>query len=140
MDKATKTIQCEFPDGTATIVITESRELCLRAYETARLFGFRDAKECIRNYAEGTFPVVLETAGGHQPVKCIDFVDMLKIASKSRLENAGEISDRLLVIAQKTKIRWLEYDSMFLEEDLGIAIEGLKDLRRQLDEILEEIE
>ena len=38
MDKATKTIQCEFPDGTATIVITESRELCLRAYETARLF------------------------------------------------------------------------------------------------------
>ena len=53
MDKATKTIQCEFPDGTATIVITESRELCLRAYETARLFGFRDAKECIRNYAEG---------------------------------------------------------------------------------------
>ena len=131
MDKATKTIQCEFPDGTATIVITESRELCLRAYETARLFGFRDAKECIRNYAEGTF---------HQPVKCIDFDDMLKIASKSRLENAGAISDRLLVIAQKTKIRWLEYDSMFLEEDLGIAIEGLKDLRRQLDEILEEIE
>lgn len=65
---------------------------------------------------------------------------MLKIASKSRLENAGAISDRLLVIAQKTKIRWLEYDSMFLEEDLGIAIEGLKDLRRQLDEILEEIE
>lgn len=140
MEKARNTFKCEFPEGITTIVETTTREVCLRAYETARLFGFRDVKECIRNYAEEPFMVVLETAGGHQPVKCIDIDDMRIIAAKSRLPNAETILHKLLLVCQKIRITWLEYDNMFLREDLDIAIDGLKNLRKQLDEILEEVE
>lgn len=140
MDRAIQTIQCEFPGGTTTLVLTSAKEVCLRAYETARLFGFRDDKECIRNHAENPFMVILETAGGNQPVKCISFDDMYAIASKSRLANAGVIADKFLITGQKLKIKVLEFDNMFISDDLHFAIDGLKNLRKQLDEILVDLE
>ena len=65
---------------------------------------------------------------------------MYAIASKSRLANAGVIADKFLITGQKLKIKVLEFDNMFISDDLHFAIDGLKNLRKQLDEILVDLE
>ena len=85
MDKAIKTTKLKCKLGHTTLVLTEKGEFLFRAYETARLFGFRDDKECIRSYSEEARLIVMETDGGRQPVKCISMEDVIRIAGKSRI-------------------------------------------------------
>ena len=64
MDKAIKTTKLKCKLGHTTLVLTEKGEFLFRAYETARLFGFRDDKECIRSYSRDARLIVMETDGG----------------------------------------------------------------------------
>lgn len=140
MDKALKTVIAQTPNGEVTIVIDEHKDFWLRAKETASAFGFKDVKECIRNYAKDTKMIVIPTEGGNQPVKCLSFEDMVAIAKASRLNEASQVHDKIIMRAQQERILFLEFDNMFIQDDLNFAICSLKDLRKQLDEILMDLE
>lgn len=136
MDKAIKTIKIEMKEGAVTMVKTDKDELLFRAYETARLFGFRDDHECVRSYATDPALVVLETPGGHQPVKCIPIWDVAAIAEKSRRPEAEVISLKILTVMRNMQIDELQERNLALRDALQDALDGLKGLKSQLDTIL----
>lgn len=133
MDKAIKTIRLKCRLGNTTLVLTQKGEFLFRAYETARLFGFRDTRECIRNYSEGSRLIVMETDGGRQPVKCISMDDVIRIADKSRIPQAKDMANSLRLIQKDQEIESLKIQNLLLADDLECAIDGLKGIREQLD-------
>ncbi len=139
MDKAIEIIEIKNSLGTITMVKIEQEDVVFRAYETARLFGFSDDKECIRKYAGNARLVVMETDGGRQPVKCITIEDVVRIAEKSRLPDARFVAANLCVIVLEDRITQFEIANILLRDNLGYAIGCLKGLREQLDEILEDL-
>lgn len=136
MDKAIKTIRFRCRVGNTTLVLTEKGQFLFRAYETARLFGFRDARECIRNYSEDSSLIVMETAGGRQPVKCISMADVIRIAGKSRIPQAKDMANSLRLIQKDHEIEILKIENLLLADDLECAIDGLKGIRERLDLLL----
>lgn len=140
MEKPSEIKVFESPYGEVTIVIDREGEYFLKAYETAEMFGFKDAKECVRKYANDAKLIILPTAGGQQPVKCISFEDAEEISKHSRLDDASAIFDVLLVRGQAMRIKNLQVKNFLLADDLEFAINSLKDLREQLDEILIDLE
>lgn len=135
MDKAIKTIRLRCRLGNTTLVLTEKEQFLFRAYETARLFGFRDARECIRNYSEDSCLIVMETAGGRQPVKCISMADVIRIAGKSRIPQAKDMANSLRLIQKDHEIEILKIENLLLADDLECAIDGLKGIRERLDSL-----
>lgn len=135
MDKAIKTIKLKCKLGYTTLVLTEKGEFLFRAYETARLFGFRDDRECIRNYSDESRLIIMETDGGHQTVKCIPMEDMIRIAGKSRIPQAKDMANSLRLIQKDQEIESLRIQNLLLSDDLECAIDGLKGIREQLDSL-----
>lgn len=135
MDKAIKTIKLRSKLGNITLVLTEKGEFLFRAYETARLFGFRDDRSCIRNYSEDGRLIVMETDGGCQPVKCISIEDVIRIAGKSRIPQAKEMANSLRLIHKDREIENLKIQNLLLADNLECAIDGLKGIREQLDSV-----
>lgn len=133
MDKAIKTTKLTCKLGHTTLVLTEKGEFLFRAYETARLFGFRDDRECIRSYSEEARLIVMETDGGRQPVKCISMEDVIRIAGKSRIPQAKGMANSLRLIQKDQEIESLKIQNLLLADDLECAIDGLKGMREQLD-------
>lgn len=133
MDKAIKTTKLKCKLGHTTLVLTEKGEFLFRAYETARLFGFRDDKECIRSYSWDARLIVMETDGGRQPVKCISMEDVIRIAGKSRIPQAKDMANSLRLIQKDQEIESLKIHNLLLADDLECAIDGLKGIREQLD-------
>lgn len=139
MDKAIRTIALKNSYGTITMVETEESVLCFRAYETARLFGFADEKACIRKYAKNPFLVLMETDGGKQPVKCVTIEDVIHIAQHSRMAKAELMAANLLGVIRDNRIEELEMENICLRDDLEYALDGLKELREQLNTILDDL-
>lgn len=135
MDKAIKTIKLRCKLGSTTLVLTDKGEFLFRAYETARLFGFRDNRSCIRNYSEDGRLVVMETDGGRQPVKCISMEDVIRISGKSRITQAKEMANSLRLIQKDHEIENLKIQNLLLADDLECAIDGLKGIRERLDSV-----
>ena len=133
MDKAIKTTKLKCKLGHTTLVLTEKGEFLFRAYETARLFGFRDDRECIRNYSVNARLIVMQTDGGRQPVKCITMEDVIRIAGKSRFPQAKDMVNNLRLIQKDQEIESLKIQNFLLADDLECAIDGLKVIREQLD-------
>lgn len=133
MDKAIKTTKLKCKLGHTTLVLTEKGEFLFRAYETARLFGFRDDRECIRNYSVNARLIVMQTDGGRQPVKCITMEDVIHIAGKSRIPQAKDMVNNLRLIQKDQEIESLKIQNFLLVDDLECAIDGLKVIREQLD-------
>lgn len=133
MNKAIETIKINLRQGNTTLIMTEDDEFLFRAYETARLFEFRDDRECIRNYSANSSLVVMETAGGRQPVKCIPIEDVARIAGKSRLPDAKEMLHTLHIARKDMEIKALKIQNFLLADDFECAIDGLKGVREQLD-------
>lgn len=135
MDKAIKTTKLKCKLGHTTLVLTEKGEFLFRAYETARLFGFRDDRECIRNYSVNARFIVMQTDGGRQPVKCITMEDVIRIAGKSRIPQAKDMVNNLRLIQKDQEIESLKIQNFLLTDDLECAIDGLKVIREQLDSL-----
>lgn len=140
MDKALEIFKVNTPEGVATIVLDEKNELYVRAYEIAGLFGFKDEKDCIRNYGRDAKMIIIPTQGGNQPVKCIPIDVVNEIANHSRLKTASQIVDKLEIMALRLHAKDLSVTNIILSDDLDYAICSLKDLRKQLDEILFDLE
>lgn len=138
MNKAIETIKINFKQGNTTLVMTEDNEFLFRAYEIARLFGFRDDRECIRNYSANSSLVVMETAGGHQPVKCIPIDDVACIAGKSRLPEAKEILHSLHIAQKDMEIKALKIQNFLLADDLECISDDLRSVREQIEVIFSE--
>lgn len=138
MNKAIETIKINFKQGNTTLVMTEDNEFLFRAYEIARLFGFRDDRECIRNYSANSSLVVIETAGGHQPVKCIPIDDVACIAGKSRLPEAKEILHSLHIAQKDMEIKALKIQNFLLADDLECISDDLRSVREQIEVIFSE--
>ena len=135
MHKAIETIKLRCKLGSTTLVLTEKGELLFRAYETARLFGFRDDRSCIRNYSEDGCLIVMETDGGRQPVKCISMEDVIRISGKSRITQAKDMANSLHLIYKDREIENLKIQNLLLADDLECAIDGLKGIRERLDSV-----
>ena len=133
MGKTIKTTNAKCKLGHTTLVLTEKGEFLFRAYETARLFGFRDDRECIRSYSEEARLIVMETDGGRQPVKCISMEDVIRIAGKSHIPQAKGMANSLRLIQKDQEIESLKIQNLLLADDLECAIDGLKGMREQLD-------
>lgn len=133
MDKAIKTIKLKCKLGSTTLVLTEKGVFLFRAYETARLFGFRDDRECIHNYSEDARLIIMETDGGCQPVKCISMEDVIRISGKSRIPQAKNMANRLRLILKDHEIETLKIKNLLLADELECAIDGLKGIRERLD-------
>lgn len=136
MDKAIETIKINCKQGNTTLVLTENGEFLFRAYETARLFGFRDARECIRNYSQNTRLVIMETAGGHQSVNCIPIGDVTCIAEKSRISEAREIMYILHIAQRDMEIKTLKIQNFLLADDFKCISDDLRNVRGQIDSII----
>ena len=130
MNKAIETIKINCKHGSTTLVLTDGDEYLFRAYETARLFGFRDDRECIRNYSEDSKLVVLETNGGRQPVKCIPIEDVARIAGKSRIPEATNILYHLHIVRKD-----MEIQNFMLADDFMCISDDLRNVREQIDMI-----
>lgn len=135
MDKAIETIKINCKHGSTTLVLTEDKEYLFRAYETARLFGFRDDRECIRNYSEDSKLVVMETNGGRQPVKCIPIEDVARIAGKSRIPEATKILYHLHIARKDMEIKALKIQNLLLADDFQCISNDLRSVREQIDMI-----
>lgn len=135
MDKAIDTIKINCKLGSTTLVLTEDKEYLFRAYETARLFGFRDDRECIRNYSEDSKLVVMETNGGRQPVKCIPIEDVVRIAGKSRIPEATKILYHLHIVRKDMEIKALKIQNLLLADDFQCISNDLRSVREQIDMI-----
>lgn len=138
MNKAIETIKINFKQGSTTLVLTEDNEFLFRAYETARLFGFRDDRECIRNYATDSRLVVMDTNGGRQPVKCIPIEDVARIAGKSRIPEATKILYHLHIAQKDMEIKALKIQNFMLTDDFMCISDDLKSVREQIDVIFSE--
>lgn len=138
MDKAIKTIKISLKQGIATLVMTEDKDIFFRAYETARLFGFRDDKECIRSYSEDARLIVMETDGGRQPVKCIPIEDVARIAGKSRILEAKEMLHFLHIAQKDMEIKALEIQISLLDDDFECLFDDLRSIREQMEVIFSE--
>ena len=138
MDKAIKTIKISLKQGIATLVMTEDKDFFFRAYETARLFGFRDDKECIRSYSEDARLIVMETDGGRQPVKCIPIEDVARIAGKSRILEAKEMLHFLHIAQKDMEIKALEIQISLLDDDFECLFDDLRSIREQMEVIFSE--
>lgn len=135
MNKAIETIKINFKQGNTTLVMTEDDEFLFRAYETARLFGFRDDRECIRSYSANSSLVVMETAGGRQPVKCIPIEDVARIADKSRIPEAKEMLHCLHIAQKDMEIKALKIQNFLLADDLECISDDLRSIREQMEVI-----
>lgn len=142
MDKARRIIRVHLPHGIVVPFIINSEDgwIYLRAYETARLFGFKDVTACIRNHVVESKMIILPTAGGKQPVKCIDIDDIVSIAEHSRLDDAKQIFDKLTIAKFELRMEELENKYYDLLEDKDVAIDGLEEIREQLNEVMREIQ
>lgn len=138
MNKATETIKINLKQGNTTLVMTEDNDFLFRAYETARLFGFRDDRECIRNYSANSSLVVMETAGGRQPVKCIPIEDVARIAAKSRIPEAKEMLHSLHIAQKDMEIKALKIQNFLLADDLECISDDLRSVREQIEVIFTE--
>ncbi|MGM9722591.1 MAG: hypothetical protein ACI3YG_00630 [Prevotella sp.] len=138
MNKAIETIKINCKHGSATLVLTDGDEYLFRAYETARLFGFRDDRECIRNYSEDSKFVVMETNGGRQPVKCISIEDVARIAAKSRIPEGTEILYHLHIAQKDMEIKALKIQNLLLADDFMCLSDDLKSIREQIGVIFSE--
>lgn len=138
MNKAIETIKINCKQGSTTLVLTEDNEFLFRAYETARLFGFRDDRECIRNYSQDSKLVVMETNGGRQPVKCIPIEDVARIAGKSRIPEATTILYRLHIVRKDLEIKALKIQNLLLADDFMCLSDDLKSIREQIGVIFSE--
>lgn len=138
MDKAIKTTKLKCKLGYTTIVLTEKGEFLFRAYETARLFGFCDDKECIRSYSQDARLIVMETEGGRQPVKCISMEDVIRIAGKSRIPEAKEMLHFLHIAQKDMEIKALEIQISLLDDDFECLFDDLRSIREQMDVIFSE--
>lgn len=138
MNKATETIKINLKQGNTTLVMTEDNDFLFRAYETARLFGFRDDRECIRNYSANSSLVVMETAGGRQPVKCIPIEDVARIAAKSRIPEAKEMLHSLHIAPKDMEIKALKIQNFLLADDLECISDDLRSVREQIEVIFTE--
>lgn len=138
MNKAIETIKINFKQGNATLVMTEDNEFLFRAYETARLFGFRDDRECIRNYSANSSLVVMETAGGRQPVKCMPIEDVARIAGKSRIPEAKEMLHCLHIAQKDMEIKALKIQNFLLADDFECLSDDLRSIREQMEVIFSE--
>lgn len=138
MNKAIETIKINFKQGNTTLVMTEDDEFLFRAYETARLFGFRDDRECIRNYSANFSLVVMETAGGRQPVKCIPIEDVARIAGKSRIPEAKEMLQCLHIARKDMEIKALKIQNFLLADDFECLSDDLRSIREQMEVIFSE--
>lgn len=138
MNKAIETIKINCKHGSATLVLTDGDEYLFRAYETARLFGFRDDRECIRNYSADSRLVVMETNGGHQPVKCIPIEDVARIAGKSRIPEATEMLYHLHIAQKDMEIKALKIQNFMLADDFMCISDDLRSVREQIDVIFSE--
>lgn len=138
MNKAIETIKINIKHGSTTLVLTEDNEFLFRAYETARLFGFRDDRECIRNYSTGSKLVVLETNGGRQPVKCIPIEDVARIAAKSRIPEGTKILYHLHIAQKDMEIKALKIQNFMLADDFMCLSDDLKSIREQIGVIFSE--
>lgn len=135
MNKAIETIKINCKHGSTTLVLTDGDEYLFRAYETARLFGFRDDRECIRNYSEDSKLVVMETNGGRQPVKCIPIEDVARIAGKSRIPEATKILYHLHIARKDMEIKALKIQNFMLADDFMCISDDLRNVREQIDMI-----
>lgn len=138
MNKAIETIKINFKQGNTTLVMTEDNDFLFRAYETARLFGFRDDRECIRNYSANSRLVVMETAGGRQPVKCIPIEDVACIADKSRIPETKEMLHCLHIARKDMEIKALKIQNFLLADDLECISDDLRSVREQIEVIFSE--
>ena len=138
MNKAIETIKINCKQGSTTLVLTEDNEFLFRAYETARLFGFRDDRECIRNYSADSKLVVLETNGGRQPVKCIPIEDVARIAGKSRIPEGTKILYHLHIVQKDMEIKALKIQNLLLADDFMCLSDDLKSIREQIGVIFSE--
>ena len=138
MDKAIKTTKLKCKLGHTTLVLTEKGEFLFRAYETARLFGFRDDKECIRSYSRDARLIVMETDGGRQPVKCISMEDVIRIAGKSRIPQAKDMANSLRLIQKDQEIESLKIQNLLLADDLECISDDLRSVREQIEVIFTE--
>ena len=138
MNKAIETIKINFKQGNTTLVMTEDDDFLFRAYETARLFGFRDDRECIRNYSANSSLVVMETAGGRQPVKCIPIEDVARIADKSRIPEAKEMLHCLHIAQKDMEIKALKIQNFLLADDFECLSDDLRSIREQMEVIFSE--
>ena len=138
MNKAIETVKINFKQGNATLVMTEDNDFLFRAYETARLFGFRDDRECIRNYSANSSLVVMETAGGRQPVKCIPIEDVARIADKSRIPEAKEMLHCLHIAQKDMEITALKIQNFLLADDFECLSDDLRSIREQMEVIFSE--
>ena len=138
MNKAIETIKINFKQGNTTLVMTEDDDFLFRAYETARLFGFRDDRECIRNYSANSSLVVMETAGGRQPVKCIPIEDVARIADKSRIPEAKEMPHCLHIAQKDMEIKALKIQNFLLADDFECLSDDLRSIREQMEVIFSE--
>ena len=138
MNKAIETIKINFKQGNTTLVMTEDNDFLFRAYETARLFGFRDDRECIRNYSANSSLVVMGTAGGCQPVKCIPIEDVARIADKSRISEAKEMLHCLHIAQKDMEIKALKIQNFLLADDFMCISDDLRNVREQIKVIFTE--
>lgn len=138
MNKAIETIKINCKQGSTTLVLTEDNEFLFRAYETARLFGFRDDRECIRNYSADSKLVVLETNGGRQPVKCIPIEDVARIAGKSRIPEGTKILYHLHIAQKDMEIKALKIQNLLLADDFMCLSDDLKSIRELIGVIFSE--
>ena len=138
MNKAIETIKINLRQGNTTLIMTEDDEFLFRAYETARLFGFRDDRECIRNYSANSSLVVMETAGGRQPVKCIPIEDVARIAGKSRPPEAKEMLHTLHIARKDMEIKALKIQNFLLADDFECISDDLRSVKEQIEIIFSE--
>lgn len=138
MNKAIETIKINLRQGNTTLIMTEDDEFLFRAYETARLFGFRDDRECIRNYSANSSLVVMETAGGRQPVKCIPIEDVARIVGKSRLPEAKEMLHTLHIARKDMEIKALKIQNFLLADDFECISDDLRSVKEQIEIIFSE--
>ncbi len=140
LDKAVKAIKFKCELGYFTLVMTEKGENLFIANEIVRLFRFRDEEECICNYADDARPILIMTDAGYQPVICISMQDFIRLAGKSILPEAKTLAYRFHLDQKDMEIESLKAQNLLLADDLNCAIDGLKDIREQLDSLLSDLD
>ena len=123
MLKAVAITKFESAFGELTMAVTEENEIYFRAHEAAKLFGFSDTKGCLNQHVKNSELILMPTAGGEQPVKCISWEDVIEIGFKSRLNDKEDLLFQLSHFHKCVKVDVLERENALLKKLLDEALE-----------------
>lgn len=140
MLKAVAITKFESAFGQLTVAVTEENEIMFRANEVAKLFGYSDRKGCVRQYAEEAKLVVMPTAGGDQPVKCISWRDVMHIGFKSRMSGKEDLLFELSYFHKCVKIEILELENTHLKAVIAEAKENTKQFFADLEHLKDDMD